>query len=110
MAGKFEIYKDNAGEFRFRLKAGNGENILASEGYKAKAGAENGVASVKKNAPDEDRYEIKEQKDGKPYFVLKAGNHEVIGKSQAYSSEAACKGGIESVMKTAPDAAIDDQS
>ena len=49
---KFEIYKDNAGEFRFRLKARNGEPILASEGYKAKASCENGIESVRKNAPD----------------------------------------------------------
>ncbi|MEM9704886.1 MAG: YegP family protein [Pseudomonadota bacterium] len=110
MPGKFELYKDNAGEFRFRLKAGNGENILASEGYKAKASAENGIASVKKNAADEGRFEIKEQSNGKPYFVLKAGNHEVIGKSQAYESEASCKNGIQSVMSNAPDAEIDDQS
>lgn len=48
----FEIYADKAGEFRFRLKAKNGEPILASEGYKAKASCENGVESVKKNAPD----------------------------------------------------------
>ena len=49
---KFEIYKDNAGEFRFRLKARNGEPILASEGYKAKDSCKNGIASVVKNAPE----------------------------------------------------------
>ncbi|MBO5137755.1 MAG: YegP family protein [Spirochaetaceae bacterium] len=48
---KFEVYKDKAGEFRFRLKAKNGENIAASEGYKAKASCMNGIESVKKNAP-----------------------------------------------------------
>ncbi len=110
MAGKFELYKDKAGEFRFRLKAGNGENILASESYNAKSGAENGIESVKKNAGDEARYEIKEQSNGKPYFVLKAANHQVIGKSQAYESEASCKNGIQSVLRTAPDAAVDDQT
>ena len=52
MAGKFEIYQDKAGEFRFRLKSGNGRNILASEGYKAKSGCTNGIESVKNNAPD----------------------------------------------------------
>jgi len=52
MAGKFELYKDKAGEFRFRLKAGNGETIAASEGYKTKASALNGIESIKKNAPD----------------------------------------------------------
>lgn len=49
---KFEIYTDKAGEFRFRLKASNGEIILASEGYKAKASCKNGIESVIKNAAD----------------------------------------------------------
>lgn len=52
MAGKFELYKDKRGEFRFRLKAGNGEVIATSEGYSSKAGAKNGIESVRKNAPD----------------------------------------------------------
>ena len=51
---KFEIYADKAGEFRFRLKATNGEIIGVSEGYKALKSAENGIASVQKNAPDAD--------------------------------------------------------
>ena len=54
---KFEMYQDKAGEYRFRLKAKNGEVIATSEGYTSKAGCENGIASVKKNAPDA---EIKE--------------------------------------------------
>ena len=49
---KFEVYEDKAGEFRFRLKAKNGEVIAVSEGYKAKASCENGIESVKKNAPE----------------------------------------------------------
>ena len=49
---KYEVYTDKAGEFRFRLKAKNGEIIAISEGYKAKAGALNGIASIGKNAPD----------------------------------------------------------
>lgn len=49
---KFEIYTDKAGEFRFRLKATNGQVIATSEGYKALSGCENGVESVKKNAVD----------------------------------------------------------
>lgn len=48
---KFELYKDAAGEFRFRLKAKNGEIIAVSEGYKAKASCKNGIESVRKNAP-----------------------------------------------------------
>ena len=49
---KFEIYEDKAGEFRFRLKARNGEIILSSEGYKAKASCKNGIESVRKNASE----------------------------------------------------------
>lgn len=49
---KFEVYEDKAGEFRFRLKATNGQIIAVGEGYKAKAGCLNGIESVKKNAPD----------------------------------------------------------
>ena len=49
---KFEVYADKAGEFRFRLKATNGQIIAVSEGYKAMKSCLNGIASVKKNAAD----------------------------------------------------------
>ncbi len=52
MAGKFELYKDNAGKFRFRLKASNGQIIAVGEAYESKTAALNGIESVKKNAPD----------------------------------------------------------
>jgi len=54
---KFEMYKDKAGEFRFRLKARNGEIIAVSEGYTAKASCLGGIESVQKNAPDADLVE-----------------------------------------------------
>lgn len=56
---KFEIYEDKKDEFRFRLKAGNGEIILASEGYKAKASCKKGIESVRKNAEGAEK--IKEE-------------------------------------------------
>jgi len=49
---KFEVYKDKAGEFRFRLKAGNGQIIAVGEGYTTRANCMNGIESIKKNAPD----------------------------------------------------------
>ena len=52
MAGKFELYKDKGGKFRFRLKAGNGQVIAVSEAYESKPSAVNGINSVKKNAAD----------------------------------------------------------
>jgi uncharacterized protein YegP (UPF0339 family) len=51
MAYKFEVYKDKAGEFRFRFKAPNGENMFASEGYAQKASAISAIESIKKNTP-----------------------------------------------------------
>jgi len=108
MAGKFEIYKDKAGEYRFRLKAGNGEIILASEGYKKKSACTNGVASVKKNALDDSRYVRKTGSTGKQHFNLRAGNHQVIGTSESYSSETARDNGIQSVKSNAPGASVVD--
>lgn len=52
VAAKFELYKDKSGQYRFRLKAGNGEIIASSESYKTKASARNGIESVKTNAPN----------------------------------------------------------
>jgi len=110
MAAKFELYKDKKGEFRFRLKAGNGEIILASEGYKDRAGAENGIESVKKNSDLLARFEKKTSAAGKHYFVLKAANHQVIGASEHYPTEDACDGGIKSVIGNARLAGVDDKT
>lgn len=52
MAGKFELFTDKGGKFRFNLKAGNGQIIASSEAYESKAAALNGIESVRKNAPD----------------------------------------------------------
>lgn len=107
---KFEIYKDKKEEFRFRLKAGNGQTILASEGYSAKSGCTNGIESVRKNSKDDSRYERLESKNGSPYFNLKAGNNQVIGTSEMYSSSSAMENGISSVKSNASGADIDDIS
>lgn len=58
MAGKFELYKDKGGQYRFNLKAGNGEVIASSEGYASKASAKNGIESVKANAPGAEVVEL----------------------------------------------------
>ncbi|MBQ5987461.1 MAG: YegP family protein [Clostridia bacterium] len=57
---KFEVYLDKAGEYRFRLKAKNGEIIATGEGYKAKAGCLNGIDSVKRNAPESPVVKVEE--------------------------------------------------
>ena len=110
MAGKFEVYTDKAGEFRFRLKAGNGQTILASEGYKQKTSAMNGIESVRKNSQVDGRFERTETKNGKPRFNLKAANGQVIGTSETYESTSSRDNGIALVSRSAPDAKVDDQS
>ena len=108
--GKFVITKRTNGEFQFNLKAGNGQVILSSEGYSSKTACENGIASVQVNAKIDERFERKVSSNDKPYFNLKAGNGQVIGKSELYESEASMENGIESVKNNAPDALTEDQS
>lgn len=110
MAGKFEIYKDKKGEFRFRLKASNGQNILGSEGYAKKASCMNGVESVMKNSQHEERFECHKTPSGKWTFKLKATNGQVIGTSQTYASESGCRNGMKSVAAQSQGAKIDDQT
>mgnify|MGYP001826763870 CR=1 FL=1 len=110
MAGKFEVYKDKKGEFRFRLKAGNGQNILGSEGYAKKASCMNGIESVKKNSQNADRFEKKKTASGKFTFRLCASNGQCIGTSQTYSSESGCDNGMKSVASSSKGASTDDQT
>ena len=108
MAGKFEIKTGKTGKFSFNLKASNGQVILTSESYDSRKGAEGGIASVKKNAASDGRFERKTAKDGSPYFVLKAGNGEPIGRSEMYKTKRSMENGIASVGKHAPDAPVTD--
>ncbi len=110
MPGKFVIDKARNGQFYFNLHAANGEPILKSETYVTRASAEHGIASVRVNALLDERYERRVDKAGAPYFSLKAGNHEIIGTSEAYSSPSARDSGIESVKKNAPDAVLQDNT
>ena len=95
--GKFVIKTDKKGEFRFNLHADNGQVILSSEGYTSKAACENGIESVKKNAPEMGKFEKNNSSNGKYYFNLKAANGQIIGTSQMYASAQARDTGIASV-------------
>ncbi len=108
MAGTFEIYRDKASQFRFRLKAGNGEVVLSSEGYKAKASAQNGIESVKKNCGNDICFERVETASGNFRFNLKARNHQVIGTSQNYSTASSRDNGIQAVARAAKGARTND--
>jgi uncharacterized protein len=107
---KFQLFSGKDGQFYFRLRADNGEPILASEGYKQKAGAENGIRSVRENASDDSRYTRETSSAGQPFFTLRAANNEVIGKSEMYSSEEARENGLATVKTGAPDATLEDQT
>lgn len=89
MTGWYELSKSSDGQFRFVLKTDTGDVLLTSELYKAKSSAEQGVASVQTNSLLDERYERKTASNSKAYFNLKAANHQVIGTSQMYATEAA---------------------
>lgn len=110
MSGKFIIRRSTNGEYYFQLHASNGEAILVSERYVAKASAERGIASVRVNAPDDARYERKPASNGQFMFNLLAANHEVIGTSERYTTVAARENGIASVKHHAPLARMEDLS
>jgi len=106
MAGYYELFQGRS-DYRFRLKAGNHEIILQSEGYTGKSGARNGISSVQKNSPDDERYERKKTSSGYS-FVLKAANGEPIGRSEVYEAASGRDNGIESVKTNGPAADIRD--
>ncbi len=98
MSGWYELSKNEKGQYNFVLKAGNAETILRSEQYESRAAAENGIASVQKNSPLDERFDRKEAADGRSYFNLRAGNNHVIGVSQMYHTKASRDNGIASVQ------------
>lgn len=104
---KYVIKKDKAGEFRFNLTAKNGQVILKSEGYTTKSSCKNGIESVRKNSPEDARYERKQTSAGFS-FNLRSANHQVIGTSEVYTTEAARNKGIDSVKANGPGAEVED--
>jgi uncharacterized protein YegP (UPF0339 family) len=104
--GRFQLYVDARGQYRFRLRAANGEIILRSQGYAGRASAENGINSVKENARTEERFERRQSESGY-WFNLKATNGQVIGTSEGYASAQGRDKGIRSCMANAPDAVIE---
>ena len=108
MPGKFQLKKAADGQYHFSLHAANGEIILSSEMYKLKRSASNGIASVQKNAAESARFDRRVSKNEKPYFVLKAANHQVIGQSEFYESDRAMENGITSVQKNGVTSKVED--
>ena len=94
---RFETFKGLDARFYFHLKANNGQIVLQSQAYTTKASATNGIASVKTNGAIAARFEVRAAADGQSYFVLKASNGAVIGRSEMYVSASNAQRGIESV-------------
>lgn len=110
MPGKFVVSKASNGKLSFNLKAMNGEVILASQLYKAMAGVNRGIASVRKNAELDERYDRKASTKGDPFFTLRAANGLIIGKSEMYKTERARESGITSVKRNATNANVEDST
>lgn len=107
MPGYFEVKKAANGQFMFNLKAANNRVVLTSETYSSRAAADNGIASVRKNAASDANFERKKATNGSPYFVLKSANNgQIVGKSELYSSAAAAEKGIKAVASAAEGAKI----
>jgi uncharacterized protein YegP (UPF0339 family) len=96
---KFELYKDKAGEFRWRLKEGDTTLATGGQGYKAKADAKNGIASVQKSATDDKmKYEVYEDDKKDHRWRLKASNGQVIASSSgSYKTEAEAEKAVATV-------------
>ncbi|MCE5346065.1 MAG: YegP family protein [Bacteroidales bacterium] len=104
---KFEVYQGGKNnEFRFRLKADNGQIVLSSEGYTTKAACLNGIESVKKNATDPKRVVATQTPTKMFRFSITAANSQIIGTSQNYKSQSGRDNGIDSVKRIAPTAEI----
>ena len=106
MSGRFEVYKDSQGEYRFRLKASNGQTLLFSEGYSSKSGCMNGIESAIENSKVTGRFETYEDKAGKYRFRLKAANNQIIGVSKVYEIKSKLQNGIKYVQRLAPEIGI----
>jgi uncharacterized protein len=105
---KFYLFKSQLNsQYYYRLKSSNNEIFLSGEGYTTKQSCLNGIASVKANAPFDNRYRRKDEYNNYT-FVLTAVNGEIIGRSENYTSSAARENGITAVKRDAPNAPIVD--
>ncbi|RKS96666.1 YegP family protein [Chryseobacterium defluvii] len=107
--GKFVITQRINKEYQFNLKKGN-DIILMSEGYVQKASCHKGIESVRINSQDDSRYDRRVAVNEKHYFVLKARNGEIVGKSQYYIIKSSMEKAISTIKSIAPTAEIFDET
>ncbi len=107
---KFQVFKSQAnGQYYYRLRSANNEIILNGEGYTTKQSCLTGIASVKANAPYDNRYERKDSYNNYT-FNLRAANGEIIGRSESYTTSYGRENGITAVKRDAPGAGVEDLS
>ena len=105
---KYTVFRSlENNQYYYRLRSGNGEIILSSEGYIAKSSCLYAIDSVRINAPIDSRYE-RNDRIGNYTFNLKAANGEIIGRSESYTSSGARENGIAAVKRDAPGAPVED--
>lgn len=102
----FEIFFSKEQEFYFRLRDKNSTTLLVSEGYTTKANAIKGIHSIKKNAPRIEKLIPRESENGKYFYVIKAGNGQVIGKSSLYTTDKLRNSAMKKVREQSPEADI----
>ena len=109
---KFEIYQDNAKEYRWRLKAANGAILATSgQGYKAKADCKNGVERIKKDAADKLKFEVYQDNKMEYRWRVKASNGQTIGSSsEGYKAKADCEKAVDSIKAGAAKAEVEDKT
>ena len=113
---QFEIYEDSAGEYRWRLQSGSDIIGDSGEGYASLNGARAAVNRIKAYAPDADvldmgfaAFEVYEDRRGEWRWRLRHRNGNILADSgEGYSSRSACREGLESVQRNAPDADVED--
>lgn len=104
---KYVIKTTSNGQYRWILKAGNGEVLLTSEAYASRQGCLAGIASSRVSIADSNFRKLNSVRN-EPYFNQVANNYQVLGTSEMYSSAYARDQGIESVKRNAPVATIED--
>jgi uncharacterized protein len=95
--GKFETFTGQDGRTYFHLLAGNGEKVLASQGYASLRNAQDGIATVRFNGEHTESYQLLQAADGQWYFNLLAGNYQVIGTSELYTTKSNAQRAISTV-------------
>ncbi len=105
---QFEIFLSKDEEFYFRLRDSKGSIMLVSEGYTTKANAIKGIHSIKKNIGKFDKILPKESENGKFFYLIKAGNGQIIAKSSLYNSENIRNRAVRKVQKEIPESEIID--